>query len=609
MASRRLLIAAALLIPGLDPSVVAQTPSESDPPSGGREYWLAFPMNYRDWVPTDSTQEMTPAAPLELTLTITSGVDATGLVEVEGIDFRRLFSLVAGETIVVPVDAGAQLRSSGIMERLGVHVTSDNPVSVYACDRRYQTTDTWVVWPVESLGTTYRAVGYQWLQSDLLSQIAIVASTDETEILVAPTVALEVMAAPDRPDGSQQHRVPSIARAPSREERPDSTPQGATPPPRTVTTKLKLRPPDVDDATVCVPDAPADIEPGQFGGSIGISIAGIDRSSENALCHGSPVRYHLNRGEAIQLRPRFCPTMSSDLTGSLIQSNKPIAVFSGHNCAYVPDPGTTACNILVEQLPPVDTWGRSYVVGVVAERSSSVVRVIAAEDDTPVYVNGHRAAHLHAGRYWDDRWVRQPLWINADKPVMVVQYTKGFSSGDSIGDPSMMVIPPVESFQRQSVVTAPVHGAWRHYLQVIAPLDGIRSVRIDGRVVEPSLFRRVEPGEYAVAAIPITDARHVIESSLPVGLYQYGHGFDSSSYDAYGNAATYLAPRITRSLGPLRGNDASSTHEGVLDGNDTLPSGQSRTTGTSAEGPVTTGPKKPSTPGQGNSDEPHRIER
>lgn len=63
----------------------------------------------------------------------------------------------------------------------------------------------------------------------------------------------------------------------------------------------------------------------------------------------APVNVALNCGDVYQI----IAIDEGDLTGTSIESNKPIAVYSGHNCAYVPDAKNRACNMLAEQIPPM----------------------------------------------------------------------------------------------------------------------------------------------------------------------------------------------------------------------------------------------------------------
>ena len=47
-----------------------------------------------------------------------------------------------------------------------------------------------------------------------------------------------------------------------------------------------------------------------------------------------------------------------DLTGSIINADQPVAVFGGHDCAYVPY-DQAACDHLEEQLLPNETLGHA----------------------------------------------------------------------------------------------------------------------------------------------------------------------------------------------------------------------------------------------------------
>jgi len=59
--------------------------------------------------------------------------------------------------------------------------------------------------------------------------------------------------------------------------------------------------------------------------------------------YGKPLVFTLNKLESYTIRS------VSDITGSLIESDKAISVISGHECAYVPDP-FRYCDHLIEQV-------------------------------------------------------------------------------------------------------------------------------------------------------------------------------------------------------------------------------------------------------------------
>lgn len=83
--------------------------------------------------------------------------------------------------------------------------------------------------------------------------------------------------------------------------------------------------------------------------------AAIDPGANvSAAAAGQVVEYKLARGEYVQL------TQGAELTGSVIQSDKPIGVFGGATCINVPA-DKEACDTAQQQLLPVKQLGHEYV--------------------------------------------------------------------------------------------------------------------------------------------------------------------------------------------------------------------------------------------------------
>ena len=77
----------------------------------------------------------------------------------------------------------------------------------------------------------------------------------------------------------------------------------------------------------------------------------------------------------------------NDLTGLLVASNNPLAMMSGHECTNVPN-SEYACDHLVEQIPPVSSWGRKFATAPLKGRQAyDVFRILASENLTMVEVN------------------------------------------------------------------------------------------------------------------------------------------------------------------------------------------------------------------------------
>jgi hypothetical protein len=401
----------------------------------GTEFWLCFEKNYKEPKPPN------PPNPLHLELFITSDNDAKVKIEIKGINFKQEV-FVPGKTVQnVKIPSEAEIKSEEIKEQLAVHVTSDNPISVYGLNRRFQTTDTYMGLPTDVLGTEYRVMCYR-AQDDLLPQFAVVATENGTEIKITPTV-------------------------------------------NTITLQAK-----------------------------------------------KTFTIKLDRGEVYQVAGRKEQMSKEDLTGSLIVANKKIAVFSGHQCAYVPQ-HIHACNHLVEQMPPIPSWGKHFYIGRLQSRSFYTYRVLANEANTRIFEDAKLIKTLGAGEFFENSSNRN-IQITADKPILVAQFSQGMKNGDSIGDPMMILISPTQQFLQKYRFATPVNGSWKHFINVVAPLVSTSTIRLNGKPLDVK-FQQLGISRYGIAFIKIPYGTHVIEGSLPFGLYSYGFGDNEDAFDAYGN--------------------------------------------------------------------------
>lgn len=241
----------------------------------------------------------------------------------------------------------------------------------------------------------------------------------------------------------------------------------------------------------------------------------------------------INAGDVYQVAAKVDFSQKCDLTGSLIVSDKPVAVFSGHQCAYVPE-RVQACNHLVEQIPPVHSWGKHFYLGKLEQRSKYTYRVVAHEPETKVFQDNILVKVLGQGEYFE-RTENKNIQVTADKPILVAQYSQGFKNGDSIGDPMMLLISPTQQFLKQYRFATPVNGFWNHYVNLIVPTNALNTLKLNGRIVEQAKdFQQIGLSRYSAGSIKIPFGTYVIDCAMPFGMYSYGFGYSSDSYDAYG---------------------------------------------------------------------------
>ena len=242
-------------------------------------------------------------------------------------------------------------------------------------------------------------------------------------------------------------------------------------------------------------------------------------------------KFTLNRGEVFQ----SCGDIEldeDDLTGTYIKSDKKIAVFSGHQCAYVPK-NVIACNHLVEQLPPLKYWGNDYVVPPLEGRTGSVIRILASENNT-IVTAGQEKFTLRAGEFTELNVGKATLKIKADKPVLTAQFSRGFKSGDSTGDPMMMIIRSLNTASNEYRFATPINGLWKHYINITASSDALKEMTLDGKAIGQSLFNNAGD-DLKTAAIPVEHGSHIIKSGKKFCISIYGFGYGKDEFDAYGS--------------------------------------------------------------------------
>jgi len=154
----------------------------------------------------------------------------------------------------------------------------------------------------------------------------------------------------------------------------------------------------------------------------------------------------------------FLFTSPLDLTGSKVVSNKPIAFFSGHECADVPV-RVAACDHLVEQLPPTLTWGRHFfVVSSLGKTAGEQYKLITSAATTTVvcycYTPGGNVSEtfittLNGAGISHEFHIAQNMFcsLQTSNSILLVQFAIGAIREPSYyGDPFMMMIPPVEQY-------------------------------------------------------------------------------------------------------------------------------------------------------------------
>jgi len=244
-----------------------------------------------------------------------------------------------------------------------------------------------------------------------------------------------------------------------------------------------------------------------------------------AVSAGNSVTTTLKKYEVLQLQSDNGGTGRTDLTGSLITSNKPVAVFSGNECALIPA-GYMACDHIEEQLLPVDAWGEHYHVVKFHPRNNEtdVYRVLADEDGTTVDIEpeiaGMFPVDLDAGEYVEFQF-GESFEVEANKPVAVIQYMTGETWADAgTGDPAMLMVTPEEQYIDEYIFLTP-SGYALDYVAIVAPAG--TDVTIDDDEIDEDDWEEFDDDEWVWIRERVDPGVHHLKASRKVGVVVYGY--------------------------------------------------------------------------------------
>lgn len=119
-------------------------------------------------------------------LIIAAAAATSGEVTFNGI--TTPFSVSAGQTTSIALNASAVLTTNETIENKGIHVTALLPVSVHVISENPTSADGYLALPTAALGTHYLVMSYASSRYTG-SEFALVASEDATTVTVTPTAA------------------------------------------------------------------------------------------------------------------------------------------------------------------------------------------------------------------------------------------------------------------------------------------------------------------------------------------------------------------------------------------------------------------------------------
>jgi len=273
---------------------------------------------------------------------------------------------------------------------------------------------------------------------------------------------------------------------------------------------------------------------------------------------------NLNKGEIYNVMGKLGAgnkdwEASKDMTGSKVVSVPgadgnchPVALFSGSG-------GIRLCKNdggenMQQQVFPIQAWGTRYLTYHTMNNTNTDIndpfknfyRIAVSDPTTVVKRNGIVLTGIIKNFYYEILDSTGGDFIEADKPVLVAQYTPGgnrcyMASSFAYGDPEMFYLSPLEQGKKDVLFYATRNSFIDYnYLNLIVSTAGLSSLRLDGNPFDPANTKPHpnHPG-YSVAVARITGAaaQHRLTcDSIFVGT-MYGLGY----FESYGyNIGTFI---------------------------------------------------------------------
>ncbi len=156
------------------PATAGITPPSGAPSNAGTDFWLMFPQNFSD----GGTAQR---------LFITSAVNTSGTVTIPGLNFNQNFTVTANAVVTVQL-GNVQAVQSDVIANRGIHVVSQQPVTVYGLNQRFATSDAFLALPVPTLGMDHYVVTYSNMSFSPSSGFGVVAPENGTIVTITPSV-------------------------------------------------------------------------------------------------------------------------------------------------------------------------------------------------------------------------------------------------------------------------------------------------------------------------------------------------------------------------------------------------------------------------------------
>ncbi|XP_071061876.1 IgGFc-binding protein-like [Pseudochaenichthys georgianus] len=231
------------------------------------------------------------------------------------------------------------------------------------------------------------------------------------------------------------------------------------------------------------------------------------------------VRWTRGKAMTIRLAPyaSYLLRGRTTLTGTRIQSQTPVAVLAGHQCLSMGG----RCDHVYEQLPPVHSLGKEYMVPKTGrEKTTNQAVIVAVEDNTELTLHSRKQKLARAGDVILQKLIyKRPLVVKSNKKIMVL-----LLSDNRPFDPFLITLIPTCKLSTDWAVETV--GGLQNTVSILSEKEGAASVKVcwSGRCISPRWSYLLSDKQWVWSNVDVGQQQsHVrVEGDALMAVYAYG---------------------------------------------------------------------------------------
>jgi len=279
--------------------------------------------------------------------------------------------------------------------------------------------------------------------------------------------------------------------------------------------------------------------------SVDVSVG----STTTNLIPGREYSFVINRLQTVSVASR------EDMSGTKVVTNKPVSVYSGHQCANIPS-DVTYCDHVIEQMPPTVLWGKVHYTAPLATRKSYTIKALAAHDSTNINIYCSNSLKLsytaNEGNYFDIK-LQEYCALISNKEILVVQFGHGRKDDNAYGDPLMMLLPATTQYTYNFKFSTLHRPSYKHYVNIIVLAQYYQPDMM--YLITGGVTRSLNTQQWVPVKVNNNIEAYAAQVSIPEGVAEVFHtntaalfttvvyGFDT--VEGYGHPGGYYGYKTT----------------------------------------------------------------